>query len=178
MLQVTAEWSTKRSHILKCLETLVALDPKGLACPWKGTQTYRKAPNSRTALLYQTLRQDCISIPWVNFLLLFCNDWCITWFKNLIHCRTSYWALPPMQQCSVTKCLQGLWLFHTLHKKTFVQEIGIFSLNSNKSALSVSVVSGSYMSCSYAKFVLNVQCGSLPASPVTKIFLINKVVCE
>jgi hypothetical protein len=54
-------------------------------------------------------------------------------------------------------------------KKTFVQEIGIFALHSNKSALSVSVVSGSYPSCLYTKFVLNVQCGSLPASPITKI---------
>jgi hypothetical protein len=50
-----------------------------------------------------------------------------------------------------------------------VQEIGIFALHLNKSALSVNVVSGGYLSCSNAKFVLNLQCGRLPASPVTKI---------
>lgn len=50
-----------------------------------------------------------------------------------------------------------------------MQEIGIFALHSNKSALFVNAVSGSYLSCSYAKFVLNVQCGSFSASPIIKI---------
>lgn len=50
-----------------------------------------------------------------------------------------------------------------------MHEIGIFTLHSNKSALSVDAVSGSYLSCSYAKFVLNVQWGGLSASPVIKI---------
>jgi len=60
----------KITYLPAVSQSLVALDPKGLPHPWKVTQTYRKAPHSRIAVLYLTLRQECVSIPWVNFLFL------------------------------------------------------------------------------------------------------------